>query len=183
MKVIVWSIIAGEISFWVVLILGLITRYALERKRLGGILLAITPIINLFLLVFTSIYLLKGGIASEMHALAAVYLGISIVFGKNLIRWADERFLFYFKRIGKKPKKIVGYEYARLSMKGFVQHFVAYVIGAGFLFLFIYLVNDESRTEILSIALKIWSLVLVIDFFISIAYFIWPRGKMEAHKQ
>lgn len=183
MNSISWLIIAAEIGFWVVIIFGLVARYVFERKRLGIFLLALTPIVDLLLLAFTSMDLLKGGIATEVHALAAVYLGISIAFGRNLIRWADARFLYYFKRVGEKPEKIVGYEYARLSMKGSFQHLVAYIIGAGILFLLIYLVQDASRMEIFYSTLKIWSLVLSIDFLISIMYFIWPRGKMEAHKQ
>ena len=183
MNVLFWSIIVAEVGFWVVIVLGLIARYGFERKRLGGFLLALTPVINLFLLFFTSIDLLKGGTATEIHALAAVYMGISIVFGMNLIRWADERFLYYFKKVGKRPEQKVGYEYARLSMRGFVQHLCAYTIGAGILLILIFLVKDATRTEIFYIALKIWSIVLSIDFLISIAYFIWPRGKLETHKQ
>lgn len=102
---------------------------------------------------------------------------MSIAFGKSIVRWADERFLYYIKKEGTKPEKKTGFAYARNSLKGSFQHLFAYIIGAGFLLILIYLVNDADRSSKLFETLKVWSLVLGIDFIISISYFIWPRGK------
>lgn len=60
-------------------------------------------------------------------------------------------------------------------MKGSLQHVLAFIIGGAFLFLMIYLIDDPSKTEALSGMLKVWALVLGIDFAISVSYFIWQR--------
>lgn len=177
MNFITWSIIAAEIGFWIVIILGLTLRYIFNFKKTGTFFLFLTPVIDLFLLIITTIDLLKGGDVTKYHAIAAIYLGVSIAFGKSMIRWADERFLYYIKKEGTKPEKKTGYAYARNSLKGSFQHLFAYIIGAGFLLILIYLVNDADRSSILFDTLKVWSIVLGIDFIISISYFIWPPGK------
>ncbi len=177
MNIIVWAIIFAEIGFWVVILLGLISRYLFNRKKLGLFFLALTPVIDFFLLVVTAIDLLNGGTATQAHAIAAVYLGVSVAFGKSMIHWADERFLYYVKRQGEKPEKKTGFAYARHSLKGSFQHLFAYMIGAGFLLLLIYLVDDPERTSIFWGTLKMWAGILMIDFVISISYFIWPREK------
>lgn len=175
MNVITWTIITCEISFWVIILLGLTTRYLFKREKLGFFFLALTPVIDLILLIVTSTDLYNGAIATNVHAIAAIYLGSSIAFGKTMIRWADEQFRYYIQKEGTKPKRKTGWAHARHSMKGSLQHLLAYVIGATFLVVMIYLVNDPSRTEVLAGTLKVWALVLGIDFVISASYFIWPR--------
>ncbi|KXH80972.1 hypothetical protein [Sporosarcina sp. HYO08] len=176
MNIIIWTIIACEIGFWVVIALGLITRYFFKNKRLGFFFLALTPILDLILLIVTAVDLTNGATATQVHAIAAVYLGISVVFGKSMIQWADERFLYYFQK-GPQPRWKSGYEYARHSLKGSLKHLVAFVIGVGFLVTMIYLINDPTRTETLQSMLQVWALVLGIDFAISLSYFIWPRAE------
>ncbi|MGN5650336.1 hypothetical protein [Bacillus sp. Brlt_9] len=177
MNFITWSIVAAEIGFWIVIIIGLTLRYVFNFKKMGSFFLLLTPVIDLFLLIVTAIDLLKGGEPTKYHAIAAIYLGVSIAFGKSMVRWADVRFLYYIKKEGTKPEKKTGYAYARNSLKGSFQHLLAFIIGAGFLFILIYLVNDADRTSILFDTLKVWSIVLGIDFIISISNFIWPPRK------
>ncbi|MEG0385814.1 MAG: hypothetical protein RR642_13765 [Solibacillus sp.] len=171
----VWIIVACEIGFWIVILLGLITRYIFKREKLGFFLLALTPVIDLILLIVTATDLFNGATATRVHALAAIYLGVSVAFGKSMIRWADERFVYYIQKQGPKPIRKTGLAYARHSMKGSIQHVLAYIIGAVFLVSMIYLINDPVRTEALLETLKIWALVLGIDIVFSISYFIWPR--------
>ncbi|WP_342507226.1 hypothetical protein [Sporosarcina sp. FSL K6-2383] len=175
MNFIAWTIIACEIGFWIVILLGLITRYIFKRERLGFFFLALTPIIDLILLIVTATDLYNGATATQVHAVAAVYLGASIVFGKSMIRWADERFVYYIQKQGPKPVRKTGFAHARHSMKGSLQHVLAYIIGAAFLAAMIYFIDDPTRTEALSGMLKVWALVLGIDLVISLSYFIWPR--------
>lgn len=85
----VYAIIACEIGFWVLIALGLLARYPLGRPRLGLVLLALTPVVDVALLVFTVIDLRSGGQPGLAHGLAALYLGFSVVFGKRAIAWAD----------------------------------------------------------------------------------------------
>ena len=175
MNFVAWTIVACEIGFWVVILLGLITRYLFKRERLGFFFLALTPVIDLLLLIVTATDLYNGATATQAHAIAAVYLGISIAFGKSMIRWADERFQYYIQRQGTKPVRKTGWAHARHSMKGSLQHLLAFMIGAALLVIMVYLIDDASRTEALSATLKVWALVLGIDFVISVSYFIWPR--------
>ncbi len=168
---------ACEIGFWVVIALGLITRYIFKRERLGFFFLALTPVVDLILLTVPATDLYNGANATQVHAIAAIYLGSSITFGKSMIRWADERFRYYIQKTGTKPVRKAGFEHARHSMKGTLQHLLAYIIGGAFMIAMIYFIGDPARTEVLSATLKVWTLVLGIDFVISISYFVWPRPK------
>jgi len=85
------AIVACEVGFWVVLAAGLVARYLLGRRRLGAVLLAGVPLVDLALLVFTVLDLRRGAEPGTAHGLAAVYLGFSVVFGPALVRWADVR--------------------------------------------------------------------------------------------
>ncbi|HDR4440907.1 TPA: hypothetical protein QCQ44_005227, partial [Bacillus cereus] len=74
-----------------------------------------------------------------------------------------------------KPVKRFGIDYAKHYFKSWGQHVLAFLIGAGILLVLIYLINDFSRTEVLVGFLKLWTLVLGIDFVIAISNFIWPK--------
>ncbi len=171
---IAWMIVACEIAFWLVIILGLVVRYVLKKDRLGLFFLALTPVIDLLLLVITGVDLYRGAVATMAHGIAAIYIGVSIVFGKSMIKWADERFRYYVTKEGPKPVKRYGIDYSIHYLKGFGRHILSYIIGAGALVAIIYFINDASRTEALVQIWKIWSLALGIDFVVTISYFIWP---------
>lgn len=89
-------IIATEIAFWLFLLAGLIARYTLRRPGLGMALLVATPFVDLILLAATVVDLRGGGDASVPHALAAVYIGVTVAWGHRMIRWADARFAHWF---------------------------------------------------------------------------------------
>ena len=44
-----------EITFWIVIILGLVTRYVFKKQTLGLVLLALTPVIDILLLIVTGV--------------------------------------------------------------------------------------------------------------------------------
>ncbi len=175
MNFVAWMIIAAEIGFWVVIILGFITRYLLKKEKLGFFFLALTPVIDLILLLTTSIDLYHGATATQAHGLAAIYIGISLAFGKSMIRWADERFRYYIMKQGPKPLKRYGMDYAKHYLKSWGQHVLAYVIGSAFLLGLIFFIQDPARTEVLDGFWKLWSLILGIDFLIALSNFIWPK--------
>lgn len=177
MSIVPWMIVACEIAFWIVIVSGLFVRYVFKRNKLGLFLLALTPVIDLILIVITSIDLYRGAVATQAHGIAAVYIGVSIAFGKSMIEWTDERFQYYLMKKGPKPKKRFGMDYAKHYVKGWLRHVVAYAIGAVFLAGMIYLIQDPSRTEVLSGILKTWSLILGVDFLITVSNFIWPKQK------
>ncbi len=77
-------------------------------KQVGLILLAMTPVIDLILIITMSVDLLNGAKATVPHGIAAVYIGVSIAFGKQMIQWADERFKYYVLKEGNLPEKKTG---------------------------------------------------------------------------
>ena len=170
-------IVACEIGFWVVIVLGLVTRYVLKKNKLGLFFLALTPVIDLILLIIAGLDLYRGATSTTAHAIAAVYIGASIGFGKSMIKWADERFRYYVTKEGLKPIKLYGIEHSMHNLKGWGKHVLSYLIGAGLLVGIIFFINDASRTEALFNMLKVWTLALGIDLVITISYFIWPRKK------
>lgn len=175
MNFVAWMIVASEIGFWVVIVLGFVMRYVFKKDKLGFFFLALTPVIDLILLITTSVDLYRGATATEAHAIAAVYIGVSIAFGKSMIEWGDVRFQYYVTKQGPKPIQRFGFDYAKHYFKSWGQHVLAYLIGVGILVGLIYLLNDPSRTEALEGFVKIWTLVLGIDFLIAISNFIWPK--------
>lgn len=175
MNFVAWFIVASEIAFWIVIILGLAARYLFKQKKLGMLLLALTPLIDLILLIITTVDLYRGAAASTAHALSAVYIGVSIAFGKSMIEWADERFRYYVTKEGPKPKALYGTEHAKHYLKSWFRHALAYAIGAGLLAASIYLIDDASRTKALAGVMKTWTVVLGIDLIIAVSYYIWPK--------
>lgn len=168
-------IVVCEIGFWVAIIFGLISRYIFKKKKLGLFFLALTPIIDILLLITTSIDLLNGATASAIHGIAAIYIGTSIAYGKRMISWADHRFQYYVLKQGTKPEKKYGMEHAKHNLRSAFKHILAYIIGATFLLTIIYMIDEPTRTKALTDILKFWGLVLGIDFVSSLSYFIWPR--------
>lgn len=75
------AIVVCEIVFWVFLAAGMAARYVLRRPRLGLALLLGSPIVDLALLALTAVDLHRGGAATQVHALAATYLGATVGFG------------------------------------------------------------------------------------------------------
>ncbi|MGM9921637.1 MAG: hypothetical protein ACI33O_10350 [Bhargavaea sp.] len=176
MSFISYLIIAVEIGFWVFIAAGLVTRYLLGRKRLGMLLLAMTPVLDLTLLIATTYDILaNNATATAAHGIAAIYLGVSLTFGKRMIRWADERFRYHIMKIGPKPVKRYGYDHARYELSGSLLHVLAWILGGGYLFFLIYLAGNPEQTETLLQILKVWTLVAAIDVALSLSYFIWPR--------
>ncbi|GGF13444.1 putative membrane protein YmcC [Halobacillus andaensis] len=171
-----WLIIACEIGFWVFVLAGLIARYVFKKKKLGALLLICTPIVDIILLAATVADLKNGAVATTVHGVAAVYIGISAAYGHQLIQWADERFAYWFVH-GQKPvsKKKYGVEHARKERKGWYRHVLAWMIGGVLIGAIILFVNNISQTEALFRTLQLWSFVLVIDFFISFSYTLMPR--------
>jgi hypothetical protein len=182
MNGVAWIIVVCEIAFWVVIALGLAARYLLRLSKLGMTLLALTPLIDLILLAVTGWDLYHGAQATTAHGIAAVYIGVSIAYGKRMIAWADSRFRYYVAKQGEKPSKLYGYAYSRDYLKGWVLHLLAYAIGCGLLLAMVYMVQDSSRTEALNQIIRLWSVVLGIDLVIAVSYLVWPP-KAPGEKQ
>jgi hypothetical protein len=168
-------IVATEIGFWLVLAAGLTARYLLGRRRLGAILLAGVPLVDLVLLVATVIDLSQGATAEFTHGLAAAYIGSSIAFGHSMIRWADELFAHRFAggpAPWRPPRR--GAARTRYEWREFGKAALAWAISSALLLAAIAIVRDAERTEALqrwivqlSIVVGIWSLW-------PITHTLWP---------
>lgn len=169
-------IIACEIGFWVFVLLGLIVRYIGKRRTLGMALLLMTPLIDVLLLAFTVIDLRGGAEASLFHGLAAVYIGVSLAFGHNMIRWADVRFAYRLAS-GPAPTKSPKYgkPHAEHERRGWFRHLLACAIGSAVLYVLILLVGDSGKTEPLGQWIRFWGLILLVDFLYSFSFTLWPR--------
>jgi hypothetical protein len=170
------SIIAAEIAFWLLLLAGLFARYSVGHRRLGAVLLALTPAVDLIVLVASVVDLRDGATASSWHGLAAIYIGVSVAFGSRIIAWADARFAHRFAGAPPAPRPPrEGREHARREREGWLRHLLAYAIGGALMLAAVALVADAERTEALRQMLQVWTLVLAIDFAWSFSYTLWPR--------
>lgn len=169
-------IIGCEIAFWVLIAAGLLCRYMLKRTRTGAVLLLLTPAVDIVLLAVTVVHLRQGAEATFAHGLAAVYIGVSIAFGHAMVKWADERFAHRFAGgPPPAPKAKYGQAHARQERIGWLRHLLAWAIGCACLAGMIGMVADPDRTETLLHTIKLWSVVLAIDFLISFSYTLSPR--------
>jgi hypothetical protein len=174
--VIGYVILAAEIAFWALLLAGLAVRYVLRRPRLGLVLLAMSPLVDVLLLIATVVDLRGGATATTWHSLAAVYIGVSLAFGHRMIAWADQRFAWRFAG-GPAPvaPPRVGAAHARHERHGWYRHLLAYGIGVSLLAGGTLLVGDASRTEAFTARILQWTVILAVDFIWSFSYTLWPR--------
>lgn len=167
-------IIACEIGFWVVIIMGLLTRYLLGRKRLGAMLLATAPVVDLILLAAVTIDLRGGATAELSHSLAAVYIGVSIAYGHTMIAWADARAAHRLND-GPVPRKLYAKAYTAKCWSDVLRTFVAVAVAAGIVLLLRALVGDSARTEALTQIYPVLGIWAAIDVLWAVSYTIWPK--------
>jgi len=84
-------IAACEVGFWVLLALGLITRYLLRRRRASTVILLAVPLLDVVLVGASLIDVAQGARPGLTHGLAALYLGSTVAFGHPTIRAVDVR--------------------------------------------------------------------------------------------
>lgn len=169
-------IVLCEILFWVFLLSGLLARYVLKKQKLGMALLALSPAVDAALLVVTAIDLRDGGEATFAHALAAIYLGVSLVYGKRLVSWVDMRFAYRFA-CGPKPEKRprAGIAHAAAERADWLRHLGACAIGCGIMAILAVLSAGVQAYEVFAKVAGTWGLILAIDFVISFSYTLFPR--------
>ncbi|MFK4344547.1 MULTISPECIES: hypothetical protein [unclassified Paenibacillus] len=167
-------IISAEVLFWVFVVAGLIARYMFGLKKLGGLLLLCTPIIDVLLLIAVFITVSSGMEITTATGLAACYLGITVAFGHRLIKWADVRFSHWFGK-GPKPERKYGAAHAKEERTGWLLHLLGWVIGNALLLAIIVYVDDPQRTVSLEGIMSTWAIVLVIDFIVSFSYTLAPK--------
>lgn len=171
MQLVAWAIVCCEILFWVFIVAGLIMRYGFRREKLGFRLMAMSPVIDIVLLVLTVLDLSRGSTATLAHGLAAIYIGVSLAFGKQMIAWADG---VYRRVILKEQVAKERISRARRERNGFYRHILAFLIGGALLGAMILWLGNTEQTESLLRTLQLWGLVLVIDGVISMSYTVFP---------
>lgn len=98
------AIIGAEIAFWVFVLGGFSLRYIARAARPSTIVLALVPLVDLVLVLLVTADLMLGGEPTRAHAFAALYLGITVAFGKPIVRRMDSWFRYRFDS-GPKPTK------------------------------------------------------------------------------
>jgi len=173
---VVVAIIACEIGFWVLLALGLLARYVLKARRLSAVLLISVPVVDVVLLAISVIDLRRGGEAGLVHSLAAIYIGVSIAFGHQLVSWADQRVAHRFAG-GPPPVRPPrsGRAHAVHQVKQWLRHLLAYLVAAAVLGGFTLLVGDLDRTLALWAPMAGWGVGVLVDLVITVSYAVSPR--------
>jgi hypothetical protein len=89
-------IAACEVGFWLLLVIGLLTRYVLRRRRASTVILLGVPLLDLVLVGASLLDVAQGAEPGPTHGLAALYLGFTLAFGHATIRAVDVRFAHRF---------------------------------------------------------------------------------------
>jgi hypothetical protein len=170
------AIVACEVAFWILLGCGLLARYVLRARSLSSALLLAVPLVDVVLLGISVADLRRGGSAHAAHGLAAIYIGVSLAFGHQMIAWADERFAHRFAG-GPPPRRLprTGRAHAARQRRQWLRHVLAYVVAVGVLGLFTVLVGDGTRTLPLWAPMGPWGIAVVVDFLVSFSYSLRPR--------
>lgn len=170
-------IIAAEIAFWIVILIALVCRYRFNKPKLSIFFFTLTPVIDLLLILLTAMDLKAGTPASASHGIAAIYIGVSIAYGKTMITWADEKFQQWFLKIQIEKQRLTGLAKGIYEVKMLGLHVLAYIISTSLLYAMIVFIGQHTDTSSLLQVMKIWGIVLIIDAVISLSYVIFPGKK------
>jgi hypothetical protein len=176
-------IIASEIGFWVLLGAGLVARYLFRWRRVSTVLLICVPFVDIVLLAATIVDLRRGAEPEWGHGLAALYIGFSVAFGKDMIRWADQRFAHRFAD-GPEPWKPPRYGREKLvyEWKAWLKALLGWAVAAALLGLGYLLVGDPEKGQaLLGWALKPAAPMVIWFIFWPLAETIFP-SKPKAEK-
>ncbi|MGH2586733.1 MAG: hypothetical protein ACRDJE_17595, partial [Dehalococcoidia bacterium] len=156
-----------EVAFWGFLVAGLATRYLLHRRRASVVLLLGSPAADLMLLALVAVDLQRGAPATPAHALAALYLGVSVAFGRSAVHWADRWFARRFA--GGLPvtrPDRSGRQQAAHEWRTFRKAALAWTVASTLLLLMSALVGDLDRARpllgyagMLTIGLAVWLII------------------------
>ncbi|WP_284581684.1 hypothetical protein [Streptomyces sp. 2P-4] len=180
-------IVACEVGFWVLLAAGLALRYFARMPRLGAAVLLCEPLLELVLLVVSTLDLRNGGEPSWKHGLAALYIGYTVGFGHYTVKWLDRHAAHRFAGGPKPPGPKYGRERARHEAKLWLRTVAAGAVALALLEAAILYVGDAGDTS----GLRGWQFgalrAVAIHGIVAATYWIWPRkapaaGTPEAPK-
>jgi hypothetical protein len=177
------AVVACETAFWVSLLAGLTVRYAFTRSRLGAALLWVSPLADCGLLTVTAVDLHAGAEVTQVHALAAVYLGVSVAFGAALVSALDDRFAHRFlgRTLPPKPAR-TGAARAEHEWREFRRAVLAWAISCGVLLGLVGVVWDINRSRVLLGYIGVLTVVLLAWLLVGpLAAFVLARR--ERHRE
>lgn len=167
-------IVACELAFWVLVAGGLALRYPGRRPRLGAVVLLLVPVVDAVLLVATAIHLRGGGVPDLSHAIAACYLGFTLVYGHRAIRWLDARFAYRFAGAAA-PRALTGAPYARHCWADVLRSALAMGIASAAAWLLAALATPGADVSALH-AVYGWSAFpIVVEVLWASSYTVWPK--------
>jgi len=169
-------VIGSEVGFVVLLLAGLVVRYLLKMPKVGAVLLALSPLGYVVVLIAGAIDLAHGGTADIAHMLGAIVIGIVVVSGRHHMHAMDA---WVRRKLAREPKpKLGGREHARQQRAGFYRRAGEWVVviallGGGYALTGF----DPQRGAELLAGMALWTIVLVVDFFWSFSYTLFPSSR------
>ncbi|MFI9380169.1 hypothetical protein [Kutzneria sp. NPDC052558] len=171
-------VIGSEIGFFVLLLAGLAVRYLVKMPKTGAVLLALSPVGYVVVLIVGAVELARGGAADIAHVFGAIIIGIVAVSGRHHLHTMDG---WVRRRLAKQPKpRLHGREFAHKQRTDFYRRtgewavVVALLAGGYALTGF-----DPARGGQLLGGAWFWTVVLIIDFFWSFSYTVFPRAEKQ----
>ena len=190
MNIIVIGIVACEIGFWLVLVLGLLARYLLRLRRLSTILLLCVPVLDVLLLALIAWDLLVNGTTADFaHGLGAVYLGFTVAFGHQIVSRVDA---WFAHRFGDGPPPVKppksGLAHVRYEWRQWGRMVGCALIASAVLGGIIVLVDDPTRTAELSgwfarvwLVTGVW--LIAWPVWVSVSHVLQPRTERPAVRE
>ncbi|MFE1024415.1 hypothetical protein ACFW5I_07610 [Streptomyces sp. NPDC058818] len=169
-------IIACEVGFWVLLVLGLGARYLLKWRRTSVFLLLCEPVLELVLFAATAIDLKNGAEPGWEHGLAALYIGYTVAYGHYTIRWLDGHAAHRLAG-GPRPPKPPRYGMARARHEGrlWLRTLLGAAVACALLQAAVWYVGAEGDVSSLRSFQWVALRVVGIHGLIALTYAIWPK--------
>lgn len=174
--------VTGGIIIAIFLVTGLFVRYSYRQPEAGLALLWGVPATATLMLALVLADLASGGHPSAGHSPAIVGFAIIVTYSRHALRWLDHQFAYRFTGRPAPARRVpFGAAHARRQRRGWLRHLGAWAIGSALLGVGILLGGGTDRASSLIFAIKLWSVILVVDFAISLSYTFFPR-KTDRHE-
>jgi hypothetical protein len=170
------AILVAEAAFWIFLLGGLALRYLMKARRLSTVALAAVPLVDVVLVVLIASDAAQGAEPTQAHALATIYLGVTVAFGHPIIRRTDAWFRYRFVG-GPKPIKPPKGSTAevRALWREWLRVVVSALIAAACLLGMIALEGGHLPRSIADVAdHPYWAALMLIAFIVAVWFLAGP---------
>ena len=195
--------IAAEVLFWLCALSFIVCRYLFKLDKLSVFIFAIFIVNDLWIALLAFLDYQRTGEIATFQIIIVIFIIYALTFGKSDFKKLDLRIKRWIAlKRGEPmddiniPKPLTGIAYAIQEWKGFGQHFMLFV-AAHFIFFFMYglaptlqetpiqqwfglwfdkdLNTAPFQHETINSISKIWLLICLIDFAITLSYTIFPK--------